>query len=71
MDCYECAKAGSARAAVALCQKCGAGLCLEHLREAVSWIGPGGTMSVTCPHKVWDPAAVSAAARAQTSADAP
>jgi hypothetical protein len=48
MDCYECAIRGRAVAAVATCQNCGVGLCLEHLAEAHRY-RPGGTL-YGCPH---------------------
>lgn len=34
MNCFECAKANDAVAAVGLCQHCSVGLCLDHLVEA-------------------------------------
>jgi predicted nucleic acid binding AN1-type Zn finger protein len=48
MNCYECALEGKAVAAVATCHHCGAGLCLEHLREAQAY-RVGGTV-VGCAH---------------------
>ncbi len=52
MHCYECVKTGVDTAAVALCQGCNAGLCLRHLREAASDLGPGGTR-IGCSHDTW------------------
>ena len=48
MNCYECAIKGETVAAVATCQHCGAGLCLEHLREAQAY-RVGGTV-IGCAH---------------------
>jgi hypothetical protein len=33
MNCFECAKANDAVAAVGVCRHCGVGLCLDHLVE--------------------------------------
>lgn len=33
MNCYECATQGKERAAVAVCHRCSAGLCMEHTVE--------------------------------------
>jgi hypothetical protein len=38
MKCFEHAKAGETRDAVAVCTNCGAGLCMDHLIEDVSTI---------------------------------
>jgi hypothetical protein len=64
MQCYECAKAGSDKAAVATCPRCTAGLCLEHLREAAAGFGPGGT-TITCHHDTWMPTRAAAPAPAR------
>jgi len=48
MDCFECAKANDAVAAVAVCDHCGVGLCLDHLIEAREY-RVGGTIW-GCPH---------------------
>jgi hypothetical protein len=48
MDCFECAVSGEAVAAVATCQHCGVGLCLDHLREAHSYSVAGTHYG--CPH---------------------
>jgi hypothetical protein len=37
MHCFECAKAGTTVAAVAICRHCGVALCFEHLVEADRW----------------------------------
>jgi hypothetical protein len=37
MNCHECAIEGEAVAAVATCRHCGAGLCADDLREALSY----------------------------------
>lgn len=50
MDCYECALRGEAVAAVATCRHCGAGLCLDHLREAQAHRVGGTTFG--CPHNL-------------------
>jgi hypothetical protein len=60
VSCYECAKASRAEAAVATCRKCGAGLCLHHLREAAVSFPAGGT-TYACPHDTWSPEAARAA----------
>ncbi len=43
MNCLECAEADSTTAAVAVCGRCGAGLCRDHLHEG------GETPTVTAP----------------------
>lgn len=48
MNCYECSKKEQATPAVSICLKCGAGLCLEHTREAASYRVGGTTFG--CPH---------------------
>jgi hypothetical protein len=48
MNCYECAKADQATAAVSICLHCGAALCLEHQREAAAYRVAGTTFG--CPH---------------------
>jgi hypothetical protein len=60
MHCYECAKAGVAEPAVATCTKCGAGLCLHHVREAAISSPAGGT-TYACPHDTRSPEAARAA----------
>jgi len=49
MNCYECMVAGKTVTAVAICQHCGVGLCLEHLRKAQAYHA-GGTL-YGCPHQ--------------------
>ena len=51
MNCYECAKAGTTVAAVAICTHCSCGLCLEHLR-ATRFDAIGG-MPLRCEHDTW------------------
>jgi len=53
MNCLECAKGGSTTIAVALCQHCNAGLCMDHLRDTATDRSPG-QMQVTCCHSTWD-----------------
>lgn len=48
MNCFECAVQDQAVTAVAICSHCGAGLCLEHLGDALTYRG-GGT-AFTCTH---------------------
>jgi hypothetical protein len=48
MNCYQCAASAHERTAVAICPNCGAGLCLDHLREAQSYRVGGTTFG--CPH---------------------
>jgi hypothetical protein len=50
MNCFECAKTNDTVAAVAVCQRCGVGLCLDHLVEAGEY-RVGGTM-LGCPHEL-------------------
>ena len=50
MDCFECAKANDAVAAVGVCRNCGVGLCFDHLMEAKVY-RVGGTV-YGCPHEV-------------------
>jgi hypothetical protein len=51
MNCFECARAGSDRTAVALCRYCSAGLCLNHVREAASDRYRDSRYS--CLHETW------------------
>ena len=48
MNCHECAIAGETVPAVATCRHCGAGLCADDLREALSY-RVGGTV-MGCRH---------------------
>ena len=48
MNCFECAKANDTVSAVAVCDHCGVGLCLDHLIEARGY-RVGGTIW-TCRH---------------------
>ncbi len=50
MNCFECAKANDTVAAVAICQHCGVGLCLDHLIE-VTHVLVGGTHE-GCRHEI-------------------
>ncbi len=52
MNCFECARSGSDRTAVALCRYCSAGLCLDHLREAAGDRSRGG-IHTSCSHVTW------------------
>ena len=52
MNCYVCAKHEVAVPAVATCRNCGAGLCMEHLREAAADHPAGGT-TFGCSHDTW------------------
>jgi hypothetical protein len=52
MDCYECATAGIERHAVALCRSCGAGLCMDHLRQTASYFATGA-IRTACSHGTW------------------
>ena len=72
MNCFECAKVNDTVAAVALCQHCGVGLCLDHLVEAHEFT-VGGT-HFACPHEIPHvkplhgmPAGVAAGARHHTA----
>ena len=51
MNCYECARDQRERPAVVICTNCGVGMCLEHLDEERSRIGPGGT-TIGCEHNL-------------------
>lgn len=50
MNCFECAKANDTVPAVAVCDHCGVGLCLDHLFEASKY-RVGGTLW-DCPHNL-------------------
>jgi hypothetical protein len=50
MNCFECAKANDAVPAVATCNHCGVGLCLDHLVEARQY-RVGGTL-MACAHNL-------------------
>ena len=50
MNCFECAKAHDEVPAVGLCQRCGVGLCLDHLVEARDY-RVGGTV-FGCGHVI-------------------
>jgi hypothetical protein len=52
MKCYECAKQGVDRSAVALCRSCSAGLCLDHLHETAAHFA-SDHMLATCNHDTW------------------
>lgn len=54
MNCYECAKEGSDRPAVATCRSCSAGLCLEHLRATAAQLSTGA-IRIACAHDTWFP----------------
>lgn len=54
MNCFVCAENGSEIAAVALCPRCSAGLCLAHVRDEAKDQGPGG-MHFACEHGTWNP----------------
>ena len=54
MNCYECAKKLWAIPAVAACQGCGAGLCLDHVKDTVTKRHPG--LRAGCGHDTWHPA---------------
>lgn len=52
MLCYSCAEEGIDRGAVALCQSCAAGLCMEHLRATASRSASGHILD-GCHHDTW------------------
>jgi hypothetical protein len=57
MNCYECAKDSQQQPAVVTCSNCGAGMCMNHLEEertrvGPDRIGPGGTQ-IGCGHDTW------------------
>jgi hypothetical protein len=73
MNCFECAKVNDTVAAVAVCQHCGAGLCLDHLIEAHEFTVAG--THYACSHRIPQakplrgmPAGIAAAARHHTAA---
>ena len=73
MICFECAKANDTVPAVAVCQHCGVGLCLDHLIDADEF-AIGGT-HYACSHEIprvkplrGVPAGIAAAARHHTAA---
>jgi len=49
MNCYQCAAEGQQTPAVAICQHCGAAMCMRHLREEQATSGAGGTQ-IGCSH---------------------
>ncbi|MFM9369964.1 DUF2180 family protein [Streptomyces sp. Da 82-17] len=59
MNCYECAQRGGTTEAVAVCRRCGAGICPEHVytetQELQETANPGKVMPerparrLTCP----------------------
>jgi len=51
MECYVCSETGAWQAAVALCPKCSAGLCLTHVREAAML--RNGSLYPDCHHTTW------------------
>lgn len=53
MDCYECAKEGIERHAVALCRSCDAGLCMDHLEQTASYLATGA-IRTACAHGTWN-----------------
>ena len=73
MNCFECAKANDAVAAVGVCRHCNVGLCLDHLIEASEY-RVGGTI-FGCAHEIprvkplrGVPAGIAAARRHHTAA---
>lgn len=50
MNCYECAKVNDTIPALGVCQRCGVGLCLDHLAEAHAFT-VGGT-HYACMHEI-------------------
>ena len=50
MNCFECAKVNDTVPAVATCQRCSVGLCLDHLIEARN-LRVGGTL-FGCGHEM-------------------
>ena len=50
MNCFQCAKTNDPTPAVAICQHCGVGLCLDHLAEARDR-RVGGTV-YGCDHEI-------------------
>lgn len=50
MNCFECARANDTASAVAICQHCGVGLCLDHLIEATHFSVAGTHEG--CPHEI-------------------
>jgi hypothetical protein len=72
MNCFECGKTHDSVPAVGLCQRCGVGLCLDHLIDAHSYRVGGTTFG--CPHEIPSvkpmrgmPAGIAAAARHHTA----
>jgi hypothetical protein len=50
MNCFVCATQGKAASAVAICQFCSVGLCMDHLAEAGAHTQGG--MRYACPHSL-------------------
>jgi hypothetical protein len=57
MLCYCCAEQGIHQEALALCRSCGAGLCLDHLRETADRFAASHILD-TCHHDTWAPTAL-------------
>lgn len=54
MHCYVCNARGDEVPAVAICPRCHAGLCADHVVETAWSGGPGGTsVGVDCTHDTW------------------
>ncbi len=49
MFCYECDQNGSAVGAIAICQRCGGGVCRKHARTLYHPGAPGGMLGLSQP----------------------
>jgi hypothetical protein len=72
VNCFECAKESDAAPAVAICEDCGVGLCLDHLIEASNCTVAG--THYACAHQIPHvkplrgmPAGIAASARHHTA----
>jgi hypothetical protein len=54
MNCYVCAREQLDSTAVAVCPRCGAGLCLLHVSEEAGAPRRGG-LYTSCTHDTWSP----------------
>ena len=67
MNCYVCATDSRTRTepAVAICKHCGAGLCLRHVRQGATWVGPAAAFG--CAHDTLNAGSSTQGSKAQSS----
>jgi hypothetical protein len=69
MYCYVCALAQQATPAVAICEICSVGLCMEHHAENKQRRGPGGMSAYACLHRLSGPSGGHRVKKPRRSAD--